>query len=142
MNNIAIIENDVIVNVIVADEEWAKDAFPDYEIIVCPSGVGVGWTREGEDWNPPLSPETHPVNVSRITRRQGLIALYTEQGIQEQDVQAVINAIEDPSQRYIAQVEFANQYWEIDNPLIASFGEALQVSPERLQELFNIAATL
>ncbi|THJ30932.1 hypothetical protein E8K88_16325 [Lampropedia aestuarii] len=104
------------------------------------AGVDVlGKRWDGAAW---LDVPAAPVNAHQITRRQGLIALYTEQGIKEQDVQAVIDAIEDPSQRYIAQIEFANQYWEIDNPLIASFGAALQIAPERLQELFNIAATL
>lgn len=99
--------------------------------------LGLRW--DGEQWQ---DEPQEPSNVTRVTRRQGLIALYIEQGIKEQDIQAVIDAVEGDSRRYLAQIEFANQYWEIENPLIASFGEALQIAPERMQELFNIAATL
>lgn len=142
MNNIAIVENDIIVNVVVGDLAWAHEAFPEVEVLVCPEGAGIGWPRVNGVFVLPTPTPVAPVNTSRITRRQGLIALYTEQGIQEQDVQTVIDGIEDPSQRYIAQIEFASQYWEIDNPLIMQLAVALEITPERLQELFNIAATL
>lgn len=112
----------------------------DPSLIELPEGsqaLGKRW--DGEQWHEVL---LEPVNTHRITRRQGLIALYTEQGIKEQDVQAVIDAIDDEPQRYIAQIEFVNQTWEIDNPLIMRLAESLEITPERLQELFNIAATI
>lgn len=140
--DIAIIENDTIINVIVAELEWAQEAFPDSEVLPLQEGVGIGWRRIDGIFVPPEPVFVEPVNTARITRRQGLITLLLEQGIEESDILAVIDSIEDPLQQKIARIEFNNQNWEIDNPLIMQLAHALEITPERLQELFNIAATL
>lgn len=64
MNNIAIIENDVIVNVTVGDLAWTQAAFPDDDVILCPEGAGIGWVRRGGDWMPPGEPG--PVELPTI----------------------------------------------------------------------------
>lgn len=64
MNNIAIIENNVIINVTVGDLEWTQNAFPDNEVIVCPEGAGIGWTRSDGEWLPPGAAE--PVTLPQI----------------------------------------------------------------------------
>lgn len=45
MSDIAIIENNTIINVIVADFNWAKENFPAQEVLLLPEGAGVGWVR-------------------------------------------------------------------------------------------------
>lgn len=142
MSNIAIVENNIITNVIVAEIEWAKAAFPNSEVIICPEGVGVGWSILGGEWSAPPAGEPTPTYFSRISRRQGLIALYREEGVRDTDIQNIIDAIEDPSSKYEAELEFMNATWEIDNPWVNQFATALGLSQERLQELFNIASTL
>lgn len=67
MNNIAIIENEVIVNVVVGDLEWALAAFPDAEVLECPDGAGIGWTRSGGEWFPPGGSEPVELPVIVIT---------------------------------------------------------------------------
>lgn len=121
-------------------ESTLASAVDDPTLIEIAEGVQViGKRWDGSVWH---DFSTDPPDYTQITRRQGLITLYTEQGIKESDVQSIIDEIEDASQQYIAQIEFANQYWEIGNPWISRFADALEITPERLQELFNIASTI
>lgn len=142
MNDIAIIENDTIINVIVADLAWAQGAFSDSEVLTLPEGASIGWVRENGVFAPVETPAVEPTPVTHITRRQGLLALLTEQGVEEGDVNAVIDSIDDPLQQKIARIEFASNNWEIYNPLIMQLAESLGITSERLQELFNIADTI
>jgi hypothetical protein len=51
----AIVENDVVVNVIVADDQATAEALTGGEVMALTNGLpGVGWTLEAEGWRPPL----------------------------------------------------------------------------------------
>jgi hypothetical protein len=66
--NISKVENDTITNVIVADSvQWAVDNLGG-EWIEAPEGTGIGWTRSGGVWSPPVTPTPEPISRTRLTR--------------------------------------------------------------------------
>ncbi|THJ32412.1 hypothetical protein E8K88_11980 [Lampropedia aestuarii] len=142
MNKIAVIENRKVVNIIVATIGWAQEYYEAVDITDMPNvGIDYTYTEEGEFIPPEEMPVAIP-DVYQITRRQGLIALFREEGVKDSDVQAIIDSIEDPGNKYEAQLEFMNAAWEISNPWVIQFATALGLTKKRLQELFNIADTL
>ena len=129
----AIIENGVVVNVI-------KGSIPGS--IECPPEVGIGWTYDGSTFTPPPAPEPEPAPpVTRIERRQGLRALLS-QGIKRADIEAMISAIEDETEREIALAEYEHTHWTIESPFIAVGAAHFGMSEEQVQALFEHAATL
>ena len=62
MTRYAVIESDVIVNVIVWDGEEPYQS--DAELLELPpeSALGIGWTRNGDEWDAPPRPE--PVDIA------------------------------------------------------------------------------
>ena len=129
----AIIENGVVSTVIVGSVPGS---------IECPSEVGVGWTHDGSTFTAPTAPEPEPPEpVTRIERRQGLRALLS-QGIKRADIEAMINAIEDETEREIALAEYEHTHWEITSPFIAEGAAHFGMSEEQVQALFEHAATL
>jgi hypothetical protein len=66
--NILKVENDTITNIIVADSvQWAVDNFGG-EWIEFLEGTGIGWTRSGDVWSPPVAPTLEPISRTRLTR--------------------------------------------------------------------------
>ena len=90
---------------------------------------------------PEPAPEPEPEPVTRIERRQGLRALLS-QGIKRADIEAMINAIEDETEREIALAEYEHTHWEITSPFIAQGAAHFGMSEEQVQALFEQAATL
>jgi hypothetical protein len=55
--NYAVIENDIVINVIVAETlKIAKD-ITGKECVECDGSFWIGWTRNGKDW---IAPEVAP----------------------------------------------------------------------------------
>ena len=51
MANWHIVDNDVIINSIVADsKEFAESLFPDYLVVEDDGVIGIGWTKESGEW--------------------------------------------------------------------------------------------
>lgn len=74
------------------------------------------------------------------TRRQGQLALielgkYTE-------VLAYLEAIPDPKDKMIAEVEWQAAVWEVTNPFLKSLWAALGGTQESLEDAFILAVTL
>ena len=129
----AIIENGVVINVIVGTIPGS---------IECPPEIGIGWTYDGSTFTPPPAPDPEPVPpVTRIERRQGLRALLS-QGIKRADIEAMINAIQDETEREIALAEYEHTHWTIESPFIAQGAAHFGMSEEQVQALFEHAATL
>jgi len=129
----AIIKDGEVINVI-------KGSIPGS--IECPPEVGIGWTYDGSTFTPPPNPEPELASpVTRIERRQGLRALLS-QGIKRADIEAMISAIEDETEREIALAEYEHTHWTIESPFIAQGAAHFGMSEEQVQALFEHAATL
>ena len=90
---------------------------------------------------PEPTPDPEPEPVTRIERRQGLRALLS-QGIKRADIEAMISAIEDETEREIALAEYEHTHWTIESPFIAVGAAHFGMSEEQVQALFEHAATL
>jgi len=128
----ALIENGVVVNISIGIPNG---------YIKRPKHVGIGWTYDGSTFTPPPALEPEPEPVTRIERRQGLRALLS-QGIKRADIEAMINAIEDETEREIALAEYEHTHWTIESPFIAQGAAHFDMSEEQVQALFEHAATL
>lgn len=93
--------------------------------------------RDGlEDAPPPVEPAA--MVPQQVTRRQALQALLLAGALD--NVQPLIDAIADPLQRRLAQIEYdESQVFERTRPLVVSIGGALGLD---LDALFTTAATL
>jgi len=111
----------------------------------CGEEVQVGWIYNGSAFVPPPepdpTPEPEPDPVTRIERRQGLRALLS-QGIKRADIEAMISAIEDETEREIALAEYEHTHWTIESPFIAVGAAHFGMSEEQVHALFEHAATL
>jgi hypothetical protein len=57
--NFAIVENDKVTNVIVADTKEIAEAVTNAECVECDGSFWIGWTRVDGEWIQP-KPETDP----------------------------------------------------------------------------------
>jgi len=129
----AIIESGVVVNVIIGSIPGSVE---------CPKEVGIGWSYDGSTFTAPPEPEPEPAPpITRIERRQGLRALLS-QGIKRADIEAMISAIEDETEREIALAEYEHTHWTIKSPFITQGAAHFGMSEEQMQALFEHAATL
>lgn len=78
----------------------------------------------------------------RVTKRQALLALFDLEGIKEESVIAVINAIEDEHLRYRTLVDWQGAATiDSDSPTVSAVAGALEIT-ERLPALFDYAQVL
>ena len=78
-----------------------------------------------------------------ITRTQGLKALFRSKGIKQQDVQALIDAIEDEDERYEAELSFNAANWYSDDEFVLRMAPHIGAeSEEDLRTLFIYAQTI
>lgn len=83
--------------------------------------------------------EPEPV-PSVVTRRQGRLALLNVGKLD--DVEAAIDAIEDPVQQRAAQIEYEADTWERSNPFLQQLWAQLGGTEQELDDLFRLGATL
>lgn len=101
---------------------------------------GVTWGVLPERPTPPEpQPQPEPVPTS-CTRRQGRLALL---GVGKLDlVESAIAAIEDPTERMAAQIEYEADTWERDNAFLQAMWQQIGGTEEGLDDLFRLAVTL
>ena len=131
--NYAIIENGIVVNVAMADPEYA-----DAQGWIAAQGAGIGWAWDGETFTaPPAPPEPVPQSV---TMRQARLALLAAGKLSL--VQPIIEAMAEP-QRSAARIEweFARSVDRTHDFTIA-LGHALGLSDAATDDLFRAAALL
>lgn len=75
-----------------------------------------------------------------MTRRQGRLALLNVGKLD--DVEAAIDAIEDPVQQRAAQIEYEADTWERSNPFLQQLWAQLGGTEQELDDLFRLGATL
>lgn len=116
------------------------------EEMAVPDDMGNRHRREIAEWEdagntiPPYVP--FAAALPTLSRRQTRIGLVLN-GITLDDVEAVINAIEDPQQRAIAMIEWQDaQQFERGHPLIAQVGAALGLTEAQIDTMWEDASTL
>lgn len=118
------------------EESMAGPAAPPagaVEVLAPPVDARQIWQFPGWSAVPPTVP-------SRITRRQGRLALLHAGKLSE--VESAIGAIADPTQKMAAQIEYENATWERGNPWIEQLGVQIGLTPADIDQLFITAATL
>lgn len=128
---------------------YIQDLHPDHEdnFIEVSSEQRANWTtyrtnetRDGLELLPAPAPPA-PVVPDRVTRRQARQALLLA-GLLD-SVQPAIDAIPNPTQRGLAQIEWDDsQDFERQRPLVIGIGAALGLDAAALDALFIQAATL
>ncbi|SFB73993.1 hypothetical protein SAMN05216344_102158 [Polaromonas sp. OV174] len=126
----ALIDADVVVQV----QPYFETGF-----IEAPDGVICGWLWDGDVFTP--APPPPPVIPAAVTRRQARQALLLA-GLLA-DVQPAIDAIPDPVQRGLAQIEWDDsQMFERHRPLLIALATALGLDAAALDALFVTAEAL
>lgn len=102
------------------------------------------WIADGKPVDPytPPPPEETRASMPPLTSRQLRLALVMN-GIALSDVESAIAVIEDAQQRAIAEIEweYATRF-ERTHPLIDQLGEALGLTPEQIDDMWQEAANL
>jgi hypothetical protein len=100
--------------------------------------------KVGGVWREAYALADKPVVVPDVCApAQGLVALYVLHGITEQDIQAVIAAIQDAEQRYTAQIAFSRATeWRAGSPTMQIMAGLLGLTSENLAALFAKAVTV
>lgn len=134
----ALIKNNVVENIIVADEDFIA-ALEGYDHIVNTEGfiVGVGWDYVDGDFRK-KSESTHS-GITTITMRQLRLALLKNDALKT--VQTILPTLPSPAKE---EVEIEWQYATVvkRQGFIQHLAKACNWSDEYLDNLFNLAATL
>ncbi|WP_133066262.1 hypothetical protein [Acidovorax kalamii] len=113
-----------VINTILADKDFAEANYPGAWQVAADQGMPPG-----------------PTVPDRVTRRQALQALLLA-GVLD-NVQPAIDAIPDPIQRRMAQIEWdESQVFERRRPLLVTLGAALGLDSAGLDQLFIQAGAL
>ncbi|MBB6578016.1 hypothetical protein HNP33_002084 [Comamonas odontotermitis] len=78
-----------------------------------------------------------------VTKRQVLLALFLRKGIKADQIDAVINAIPDETQRYMARVDWDGAAAiESDSQTVGMLSQALGLTEAEMPDLFDFAQAL
>ena len=130
----ALIENGVVVNVIVADADFAATI----GAVELPEYAGIGWSYDGTTWTAPTPPA--PPVPQMVSMRQARLALLNAGKLS--DVDAAIAALPSPDKE-AAQIEweYATEVKRNSN-LVTQLAPALGLDDAALDALFTQAAAL
>jgi hypothetical protein len=100
------------------------------------------WEAEGNTIEPYTPPEPPPLDPLRpLTSRQLRLGL-VRHGISLSSVETAIEAIEDPTDREVARIEWKyTTTFERSHPLVNQIGAALGLTPEQIDAMWAEAAT-
>lgn len=134
----AIIKDGVVLNVIEADSAFANSE----AARVGGSAVASDTAGPGDDYDGDFSPRPAPVRVPQsVTRRQARQALLLAGKLD--DVQPAINAITDPVQRGLLQIEWEDSLtFERQRPNLIALAAAIGLNAAALDALFVTAGGL
>lgn len=107
--------------------------------IQVPLKPGAGYSWNGVQWQaPPPSPPAVPQVVTRRQARQALLLAG-----RLQDVQPAIDAIADPVQRGMVQIEWDDsQEFQRNRPTLLALATAIGMTSQDIDNLFTQAAQL
>jgi hypothetical protein len=104
-------------------------------------GADIGDQWDGTSFIKPTPPPASRFVPKEVTSRQGLQALAICNLLDL--VQPLIDSIEDPLDRRLAQIEFdTSQVFKRDRPLIEQLRPGLGLTPEQLDDLFIFANSI
>lgn len=131
----AIIENQVVANIVLADAEYAQSQ----GWIAAPDNVGIGWGYVGGKFVEP-APQPLPV-PNEITMRQARLELLNIGKLN--DVDAALASIPDENQRLAAQIEWEySAVVQRNAPLVQSLTPTLGLTEAEMDDLFRRAVLL
>ena len=143
--NYAIVDNGIVVNVIVADDNFIAQFHPDsahpYEEVHADDTMVA---RIGDTYDAAtgafITPTLAVTPITSITMRQARLALLAQNKLS--DVQTTIDSLPSPAKEQ-AQIEwdYAKDV-DINNPLIVQLMGSLGFTESALSDLFNEAALL
>jgi len=131
----ALVKDNKVINVIVADESWEHPEF--IKILDLNDKAEPGGTWDGEQFlpsPPPLPPE--PIPVTQITMRQCRLQLLAV---------GLLDAVEDIVAQADKSIQIEWEYATIvykSSPLIESFASQLNLTSEQVDEMFRQALLL
>lgn len=139
MDNIyAVIENQVVVNMVVSDAEYAAQ---NGWVHVNGENVAIGWGYVNNEWIAPQVPEQPPTTPNSVTMRQARLALLNIGKLN--DVDAALSSISDEYERLSSQIEWEYAtVVERNAPLVLSLTTTLGMTETQMDELFRSAALL
>lgn len=127
----AIIENEIVVNVVLVDD---LDALPG---LIDGAGASIGDTWDGTSFNTPAAPVVTP---SSVTMRQAKLALRRAGMLAAIDA-AVAAMPGDEGDDARIEWQYGKDV-ERSSPLVASMMPMVGATPSQIDELFILAATL
>ncbi|SDX12190.1 hypothetical protein SAMN05518669_103340 [Variovorax sp. YR634] len=146
-NSYALIENNLVTNVIVWDgdsEAWQPPEGVTARLLEAGDVASIGYSFDGEAFAPPPAPPAPPAPApavpSQVTMRQARLALLAAGKLTAVD--AAIAALQSPK-REAAQIEWDySSTVERNSAIVALLGPALELDGEALDALFTAAAKL
>lgn len=139
MARYAIVKSGAVVNVVESDQVNAEAyAAREGATAIESATAGPGDTYDGNEFTRPAGVVPVPRSV---TRRQARQALRLANLLNT--VQPAIDAIADPLQRDLTQIEWDDsQMFERDRPILIALAQQMGLTSEQLDNLFRTAATL
>ena len=127
----AIIENTLVVNIVVADAEFAQA-----QGWIDATGASIGDTWDGTEFIKPIVPPSPPpvLIATKYTFRMALLNI----GLLD-DIEDFISVTEDKAVKIAWQ--YADEY-RTDDPLVLGMGYALGKTEEEIRAVFELANTL
>lgn len=135
MNKFALVKQGVVQTVI--ETNSTKDAFPDIanSLVDCTSEVKSNWIYDGVNFTAPVAP------IVDITPRQIRLAL-EKSGISLSSVDTALDSLPEPI-RTFAKIEWEHSViFDRTVPLVTQMGAMLGITPEQIDNLWRLAATL
>lgn len=123
----AIIENNLVTNIVVAEPDYAVEQ----GWIEAPDRVDIGWTYAGGFSGPPFKPEPFPETVTPL---QAELVLIEEGKLDE--AKALVDSAGAEAQAYWNRA----QTFRIDDPYLNMIGASLGYTNDGIRELFRRAA--
>ena len=135
MVNYSVIQNGIVVNIVVSDADFAQSQG---WIVSETAKIGDSYNAETGEFKTPEPPPTPIPQV--VTMRQARLALL-QQGLLA-SIQPAIDALDEPA-RSGANIEWEySQEVERNRPFVELLSQALGLTDDDLDALFELAATL
>ena len=139
MGNYAVIENNVIVNVIEADTHFAASI----NAVALPEGYGIGDSIEAGGFVKAAPLPLEDTLFPPLTARQLWLAAYRTMALKEDDVIAMTATMEDQEAAEELRIEIRKaQTYERDHPAMDDLAALVGLPVEQFDALWRWAATL
>lgn len=139
MKTYARIHGGIVAELFETDGDIATMFHPSLTWVECIGIVKVGDTYSNGEFIKPIPTAPQSEIPTRVTRRQGRLALLTEGRLDA--VESAIESITDLTERRAAQIEYEADTWERSNVFLRGMWESLGGTESELDDLFVLAAS-